>query len=1085
MHIPGPAQPGPFASAGPEVISISAAADGTVWALDASGRLLQNTEGAVAWSPRPGRLADIGAASDGTVYAIGADGSFLSYTGAWRQLKPPPGALLASVAVGSSALVWATDRDGQAYRYDPAAQLWTTMPVPRSGQVQALGAASDGTVCGLSDGAVFRFADGSWNPVPEAPALRALGVGAAGWLWGIDAAGTISQYDGDDRPWAPAPPLAGGGAARISCGDDGSVWVADKAGGLHQLDARTQSWVPVPDPAPGATVRISVGSAPSAWAIQSDGSAYQYVKDVSSWSPAGLDLVLRQITARDQAAIWGTDTSGGLYALTRRDGTWTPAAQPAKLGWVSVSPDGTLLGAGPGGDLVRFDPGTSTWPSAGRPAGDGPVVQVAAAGPKLALVLCATGNLHRWDGSAFQPAGKGLPAGVSGMSMLPGGTAYAAGTDHRLYLFLDKWLPAGDGPLVQVSASALDRVWGISLGGHAVEISSGTGAGSGTALPRWDTESVFDEAQSTHLWIVNRAALLASQYGALGAALAGLVKPGRGRLDDPFHDNLCQGLRDADYIAPYNDPVHGQPTYKSHFYDPKSGENYDGDTSPTALTRGRSLFGGSLQLFRERDVARAGYFLGLALHYFTDVTQPMHAANFTWLDSHPRFGYHTDFERYAMEIQSTILPPARFTPSSIGTDPAAHIIAAASQSKARLSSIWPDKVSYSYTGMTGSLRQTISGALPTIMKETILATARYLIAWMTEASSDWTDCGGTVAAGAGACLLKGEPWAFVIKPDGRLAVNYPQGTSRVWSDRGTPPGTQIAAAMGAAVYADQIYAYVCGANGHLGLNVTGVSGGTWHDLGVPVGAATEDGGAAEDGAAAPGAPLEVRMGLGVTATSKSPVAYVLASSGDVYYHTTMPHSKWTNIGRPSSVAPVSTALGAAVFSPDHPYTAVITDDGRLHVHGLGSGDKTQWMDVGTPSGVRIAAPVGICGSEIGVHAAVLGSDGNLWHASSAGRFWTWENRFKPGGQQLTTGMGLVAAGNSTIYYLVTGATGDLWVAWRASLNVPTWSTAGSPAAGISITAPVGSTGGQTTPYGFFIGSDTHLWEFSGTGDQVP
>ena len=202
-----------------------------------------------------------------------------------------------------------------------------------------------------------------------------------------------------------------------------------------------------------------------------------------------------------------------------------------------------------------------------------------------------------------------------------------------------------------MSAGSFTDVWGINESGQAVAVtdsSSPFGEGStrisiGSSRLRWDAENPFDETDSTHLWIVNRATLLAGQAGgADGAAIAARVQPYVGEIgDDGFHDNLCQGLYDADFKAPFDDPYgYGitQPMWYSHFYDPDTGKNYDGDTDPTALTRGRTYATYALDCFYAGDIASAGYHLGLALHYLTDLTQPMHASNLTYFSRSPWAG---------------------------------------------------------------------------------------------------------------------------------------------------------------------------------------------------------------------------------------------------------------------------------------------------------------------------------------------------------------------------------------------------------------------------------------------------------------
>lgn len=121
---------------------------------------------------------------------------------------------------------------------------------------------------------------------------------------------------------------------------------------------------------------------------------------------------------------------------------------------------------------------------------------------------------------------------------------------------------------------------------------------------------------------------------------------------------LFSGLYDADYDDALRDKVKGITYYTSHFYDPDTGKNYWGDDSPTALERGRDFFNASLKVLglsvggatTQIDIGRRSWstdrlrtsvyplsslqllevsfkMLGIALHYLTDLTQPMHAAN--------------------------------------------------------------------------------------------------------------------------------------------------------------------------------------------------------------------------------------------------------------------------------------------------------------------------------------------------------------------------------------------------------------------------------------------------------------------------
>lgn len=92
-----------------------------------------------------------------------------------------------------------------------------------------------------------------------------------------------------------------------------------------------------------------------------------------------------------------------------------------------------------------------------------------------------------------------------------------------------------------------------------------------------------------------------------------------------FEDSLRAGLYDADYKEPYTSFL-----YSSHFYDPDTEQNYFGNTEPTAKTEALRHFKESLaKRYKTPDAFRdIAYELGLALHYLTDLSQPMHAANF-------------------------------------------------------------------------------------------------------------------------------------------------------------------------------------------------------------------------------------------------------------------------------------------------------------------------------------------------------------------------------------------------------------------------------------------------------------------------
>jgi phospholipase C len=208
----------------------------------------------------------------------------------------------------------------------------------------------------------------------------------------------------------------------------------------------------------------------------------------------------------------------------------------------------------------------------------------------------------------------------------------------------------------------------------------------GAQAAAWDAESATEEARSTHLWIVDHAlATLAGREDARGVLAW---------LQDPIcRASWQQGLVDADFRAAYNDgrsdtapgsstaaTVASGATWASHFYDPDTETNYKGQRSPTGRTRAAELRTAALEAFARGARADGCYALGLSLHYATDVTQPMHAANFT-AKNRPLL-LHSNVETLAVAIQDAYALAERYDgPTYASPDEA--FVAAARDSKAR------------------------------------------------------------------------------------------------------------------------------------------------------------------------------------------------------------------------------------------------------------------------------------------------------------------------------------------------------------------------------------------------------------------
>lgn len=252
-----------------------------------------------------------------------------------------------------------------------------------------------------------------------------------------------------------------------------------------------------------------------------------------------------------------------------------------------------------------------------------------------------------------------------------------------------------------------------------------------------ETADPFAIDKNTHLWLLFQAVSLIENESASGAHLHDLIQPCDGVMDDDFRDSLCQALADADNKAPYNDPVVKIfPTWRSHFYDPDTGTNWMNQTDPTALTEGCRFYEASQRAYHREDWSEAGYNFGLALHYITDLTQPMHAANFTYLDSKRR-GYHNDFERYAKSYLHRVETPREYAPllENASYRTFIHNIARYTKDSYYDAICRPDWTR-AYTKWyrdTGVWDERIGSQLPVILNDAVQHTAQFLLMWYEDA----------------------------------------------------------------------------------------------------------------------------------------------------------------------------------------------------------------------------------------------------------------------------------------------------------------------------------------------------------------
>jgi phospholipase C len=82
-------------------------------------------------------------------------------------------------------------------------------------------------------------------------------------------------------------------------------------------------------------------------------------------------------------------------------------------------------------------------------------------------------------------------------------------------------------------------------------------------------------------------------------------------------------------------------TFAGHFYNPNTGLNWLGLSSPTAKTRAIDYFNSAVASYKAGKITDAFMYIGRGTHYVSDANEPHHASNLTALNSN-----HSEFEEY-------------------------------------------------------------------------------------------------------------------------------------------------------------------------------------------------------------------------------------------------------------------------------------------------------------------------------------------------------------------------------------------------------------------------------------------------------
>jgi Tectonin domain len=207
---------------------------------------------ATPWVPVAGALKHVSAAADGTVWGVNASDNIYRRNGAqWEQIA----GALKQVSVGSTNIVWGVNADDKVYRR--GSNAWEQMP----GRLKHVSAAADGSVWGVNaSDEIYRWNGSSWTRI--AGALKQISVGASNIVWGVNASNKIFRWNGSS--WDPVA----GALIHVAAGSDGAVWGVNAGNEIFSWTG--SQWQPIA----GRLKQLSVGSTNSIWGVNASDVIY-------------------------------------------------------------------------------------------------------------------------------------------------------------------------------------------------------------------------------------------------------------------------------------------------------------------------------------------------------------------------------------------------------------------------------------------------------------------------------------------------------------------------------------------------------------------------------------------------------------------------------------------------------------------------------------------------------------------------------------------------------------------------------------------------------------------------------------------
>jgi hypothetical protein len=336
-----------------------------------------------------------------------------------------------------------------------------------------------------------------------------------------------------------------------------------------------------------------------------------------------------------------------------------------------------------------------------------------------------------------------LPLIFRGASKRDGSVVFSLVSDPKAFLAQmdDRTLTLTSNPastpvqLAMVDFSALQRV---AEAGNCRGIIRKAGAVSDKPSVEWKVSTHQMLVDKVILWLFDRSLPVPSSLFDEEAVFRLTFR----QEINTLRQNVLKGLEEADNIA--------HPTYTCgfwfcHFYDPDVGVGLGvGLTqkiAPSALERCLHFakVARDARVESPQDIAKIGFNLGLSLHYLTDLTQPMHAANCGNVISDDKWFWPGDLTHGALEtavetrVNDYLVPPLTVLDDMGTLEELVHHTAVFSKRiYDRMVGPWRSEMRNQWTNDWKPERVEI--ILQNTVPNALRATAAFILMWMRDSS---------------------------------------------------------------------------------------------------------------------------------------------------------------------------------------------------------------------------------------------------------------------------------------------------------------------------------------------------------------